>query len=119
VVYGGGGIMPDVFVPLDTMFSSKYYSDLIRKAALSEFALTYADNNRSKLKSAYTTVENFKKNFNVDDKMIKAQIKALIARDIFNFGAYFYIINDSDDTFNKAVESIKDNTFSKMKIANN
>ena len=145
VVYGGGGIMPDVFVPLDTMFSSKYYSDLIRKAALSEFALTYADNNRSKLKSAYTTVENFKKSFNVDDKMmndfiayaekkevkkdeeglkrsgamIKAQIKALIARDIFNFGAYFYIINDSDDTFNKAVESIKDNTFSKMKIAIN
>ena len=142
-VYGGGGIMPDVFVPLDTNFSTKYYSDLIRKAAMSEFALTYTDNNRNKLKAEFETVEKFKKQFVLDDTMmeqfyafadkkgvkkdeealkrsgdmIRSQIKALIARDLFNFSAYFYIINDKDETFRKAVESIKDNTFDKYKIA--
>jgi carboxyl-terminal processing protease len=142
-VYGGGGIMPDVFVPLDTNFSTKYYSDLIRKAAMSEFALTYTDNNRNQLKAEFETVEKFKKQFVMDDTimeqfyafadkkgvkkdeealkrsgdMIRSQIKALIARDLYNFSAYFYIINDKDETFRKAVESIKDNTFDKYKIA--
>jgi len=50
-------------------------------------------------------------------EIIKAQIKALIARDLYNISAYFYIINKMDDTFQKAVQSIKDNTFEKMKIA--
>lgn len=143
VVYGGGGIMPDVFVPLDTTFSTKYYSDLIRKAVMSEYSLTYADNNRAKLKTKYADVVAFDKGFVMDDAMmqdfyayadkkgvakdeealkrsgeiIKAQIKALIARDLYNISAYFYIINKMDDTFQKAVQSIKDNTFEKMKIA--
>ncbi|MEZ5068451.1 MAG: S41 family peptidase [Bacteroidia bacterium] len=143
VVYGGGGIMPDVFVPLDTMFSTKYYSDLIRKAVLNDYSLTYADNNRAKLKMKYPDVVAFDKGFIMDDAMmqdfyafadkkgvakdeealkrsaeiIKAQIKALIARDLYNISAYFYIINKMDDTFQKAVQSIKDNTFEKMKIA--
>ncbi|MBS1764745.1 MAG: S41 family peptidase [Bacteroidetes bacterium] len=143
IVYGGGGIMPDVFVPLDTTFSTKYYSDLIRKAVMSDFSLTYADNNRAKLKSAYADVVSFNKGFNVDDawleefyafadkkgvakdeealkrskELIKAQLKALIARDLYDMSAYFYIINNEDNTFKKAVESIKDNTFDKNKIA--
>jgi carboxyl-terminal processing protease len=142
-VFGGGGIMPDLFVPLDTTFNTKYYSDLVRKAVMSDYTLTYTDNNRNKLKSDYPDITSFKNKFVVDEKMmndfytlaekkgvkkddeallrsgafIKAQLKALIARDLWNSSAYFNIINDMDETFKKAVESIKDNTFDKMKIA--
>lgn len=142
-VFGGGGIMPDVFVPLDTTFNSKYYTDLVRKSVLSDFALTYTDNNRARLKATYTDTKSFKDKFIIDTKMsddfyafaekkgvskdeegvkrsgkfIFEQLRALMARDLWNTSAYFQVINDEDETFMKAVQCIKDNTFDKMKIA--
>ena len=143
-VFGGGGIMPDVFVPLDTMYNSKFYSDLIRKATLNDFTLTYTDNHRAELKVKYPDIKTFKTNFIVDQKMmddfyafadkkgvkkddegvkrsekhIMLNIKALIARDLWSgTSAYFEIMNDLNPTFLKAVHSIQDNTFDKMKIA--
>ena len=142
-VFGGGGIMPDVFVPLDTAFNSKYYTDLVRKSVLSDFALTYTDNNRARLKATYADAKSFKDKFIIDAKMsddfyafaekkgvtkdeegvkrsgkfIFEQLRALMARDLWNTSAYFQVINDEDETFMKAVQCIKDNTFDKMKIA--
>lgn len=144
-VYGGGGIMPDVFVPLDTTMNSKYYSDLLRKAVLNTFTLTYVDNHRNELSEKYFDIKAFKQNFEVtasimDDfteygekkgvafnedqykrskNMIKTQIKALIARNIWNADAYSQIFNDINPIFLKAVEVMNDDTFKNNKIANN
>jgi len=143
VVYGGGGIMPDVFVPLDTSMVSNYYRDLQRKGILNEFTLSYVDENRSSLNANYKNVAQFKKNFLTDvafmgkffafaekkevkkDEIgyktstvhLQTQLKALIARNLWNNDAYFQIFNDISNTFQKAVECIKDNTFDRMKIA--
>lgn len=144
-VYGGGGIMPDVFVPLDTSLTSKYYSDLIRKGIFNEFALSYTDDHRNELKSKYASATAFKKDFIIDDKMmqefyalaakkgverdeagiatsgslINLQLRALMARDIWNSSAYYEVINDINNIYQKALQSLQDNTFDKMKIAGN
>jgi carboxyl-terminal processing protease len=142
-VFGGGGIMPDVFVPLDTSLFSDYYWDLQRKGILNEFALTYVDKNRKKLLAAYDTITVFKSGFETDSlfmkeffafaekrevkkdeagygrsrKLLETQLKALVARDLWNSTAYFQIINDINDTYNKALECFRENLFDKMKIA--
>ncbi len=142
-VYGGGGIMPDVFVPLDTAMYSPYYWDLQRKGILNEFALTYVDRNRKKLMGTYASVEDFKKGFRADSlfmqaffdfaaarevkkddegyarsgRLLETQLKALVARDLWDSTAYYRIINDINDVFQKALECFHDNTFDKMKIA--
>ncbi len=144
-VFGGGGILPDIFVPLDTSMNSTYYDDLRRKGLLNDYALTYTDDNRKALLKDYADVFAFKKNFEMNDqfmqnftdfatkkevkkddagykrseKVIKTQLKALMARDIFNTNAYYVIINDINSFYNKAVESMDSSIFEKMKIADN
>jgi carboxyl-terminal processing protease len=143
VVYGGGGVMPDIFVPLDTTMNSKYHSELIRKSVLFEFALNYVDNNRSTLLKQYPDITAFRSKFQVDDKLVsdlvkygekkgiaidtaqletsmkllRVQMKALIARDLWTTDAYWQVINEINPFFTKAVESIQNDTFSKMRIA--
>jgi carboxyl-terminal processing protease len=145
VVYGGGGIMPDVFVPLDTSMSSKYYDDLRRKNLLVEYALSYTDDNRTELKKTYPDVFALKKGFELtpefmkiffayadkkgvkqddagyktSEKLINTQLKALIARDLFGTNAYYVIVNDINAFYTKALQSLEDNTFEKVKIAGN
>ncbi|MEO8146472.1 MAG: S41 family peptidase [Bacteroidia bacterium] len=144
-VYGGGGIMPDVFVPLDTAMNSKYWQDLRRKGALNQWSLTYVDNNRKDLFAKYPDIETFKKNFVVDEDLIqkfiayaekqevkydtagyktsetliKTFLKGLIAQDLWNVSAYFQITNDLNNTFKEAIKSINDKTFERNKIAVN
>ena len=60
-VYGGGGIMPDVFVPLDTTMNSKYYSNLLRKAVLNTFTLTYVDNHRKGTYRNYPDIKSIQR----------------------------------------------------------
>lgn len=134
LVYGGGGIMPDVFVPLDTSSFASYYSGLIRKGILNTFVLNYIDENRTALISNYpdfaTYVEQFKVNdgifnqlvdyageeglemaVNEDDtkseEHIRRLIKALIARDLWDMSEYFEIMNKKDDGFNTAIKTLK------------
>ena len=135
LVYGGGGIMPDVFIPLDTTYSSKYYGNLIRKGVLNQFSLSYIDENRIYLSTLYPDLNSFKKGFVVDDnllerlfseadkkgvervekdietskKLIAVQLKALIARNIFNSSAYFECIIEIDDAMQKAIEVLNNN----------
>ena len=144
-VFGGGGILPDIFVPLDTSMNSTYYDDLRRKGILNDFALTYTDENRKTLAKDYADVFAFKKNFDMNEqfmqsfmdfaakkevkkddagykrseKVIKTQLKALMARDMWNTNAYYVIINDINNFYKKAVESMDNNTFERMKIADN
>lgn len=133
-VYGGGGIMPDVFVPLDTTSVTKYYGKIIRQGVLNSFVLDYIDNNRKKLKSNYPDFKIFNDKFEVTDKLLnklveygeKSEItasqdeiekskkdlsllvKALIARDLWDMSEYYQIVNVRDKGFNRAIEIMKD-----------
>lgn len=144
-VFGGGGIMPDLFVALDTSMSSKYYDELRRNGLLNDFTLTFVDENRKGLLEKYPDVYAFTKSFETDDafmnrfiayaekkgvkkdeegiktsaKLIRTQLKALVARDLWNTNAYYVVINDINSFFKKALESLEDDTFSRMKIAGN
>jgi carboxyl-terminal processing protease len=130
IVYGGGGIMPDFFVPIDTSFYSDYYRDLMRRGILNLFTLNYIDNNRTRLKSKYLTFSDFKNEFEVTDKLlnelvefaddedlskdeeaikisgdrIKLLIKAYIARDLWSSSEFYQIINDKEVKYNKAID---------------
>jgi carboxyl-terminal processing protease len=145
LVYGGGGIMPDVFVPLDTSMTSKYYDDLRRNGILNDFTLSYVDENRAELVAQHKDVYAYKQQFTVtpefinkfiayaekksvkkdeagfktSEKLIRTQLKALIARDLWGINAYYVIINDINIFYTRALESLEDNTFEKMKIAGN
>ncbi|MDR2292281.1 MAG: S41 family peptidase [Prevotellaceae bacterium] len=132
-VYGGGGIMPDIFIPQDTSFYTKYYAKLVNRGITNRFALNYVSDNREKLNKKYPEFEDFEKDFTVDDNFIeefvifaekeqlprddselniskpelKVILKALIARDMWGTTEYFRIINASiDREFAKAIEVI-------------
>ena len=142
IVYGGGGIMPDVFVPIDTTMSSAYFGKVNRKGLLNEFILDYMENNRSVLKAKYIDVPSFKKSFNAEKEifadfiayatkneiekneaqiekskeLITIRLKALIARNLWGTSAFFQIANDLNDSYIQAIEEINSNTFKKEKL---
>lgn len=133
-VYGGGGIMPDVFVPLDTLQYTNFHRQLVLKGIVINTDLKYIDNHRKQLKSLFPTFETFRDGFNIPQELIdevikegekqnvkpkddaelqktlpylKAQLKALVARDLFDMSEYFKIINETSDIVMKGVEEIK------------
>jgi carboxyl-terminal processing protease len=131
-VYGGGGIMPDVFVPVDTARLSRYLSAVFSKGLVNQFAFNYADKNRGVL-AAYKSFESFNKQFSISSTMlnefvtyaekngvkkdehgikvsedyIKLQIKAIIARNIWNDEGYYPVILQDDDILKRALEELK------------
>ncbi len=202
VVYGGGGIMPDIFIPMDTSKISDYYVDLRRKNVFNDFIMDYVDKNRESLKLRYPDFKKFQSEFVLNDafmndfaktaekagvkknsvnseklnlmiaqyiqkiksdtilfaklnnyndlasylvkdneslnkeiikyaanedasnikavensdKYIRYQLKAMLARNLYDANAYYQIIKDIDDAYLKAVEIIKnDKLFDKLK----
>lgn len=133
-VYCGGGIMPDVFVPLDTTQYTDYHRRLVAKGIIPQFALRYVDKNRADLKAQYPDAQKFIKEFTVTDEMLnnlvdagkaekvdfdKSQfakskemlrtfVKAAIANDLFSTGAYFQIVNEQNDIYKEALSIIND-----------
>ena len=130
-VYGGGGIMPDFFVPLDTTQYTAYHRQLAAKGIIINQTLRYVDQNRKKLHKLYKTFDKFESEFIVPDEllqavysegekekvklkdederrssehMIKTQLKALIARDIWDMSEYYKIMNEESHVVKKAVE---------------
>ncbi len=144
IVYGGGGIMPDVFIPIDSARFSDYYIDLIRKGVFNEFTMSYLDKNRKKMLKKYPSLDEFIAGFVVDDEMyadflatakesevtrsdedkyyypekdLKTQIKALMARNLWDVNAYFEVINELDDELIIAVELLEDGSmFSDLEL---
>ncbi len=134
VVYGGGGITPDIFVPLDTTRVTPYYRDLVAKGVLNRYCLQYVDSRRKQLKSDFKTVDDFACGFKVTDEMmtglaqmaeadsVKAVpdevaasrdylstiVKALIGRDLFDSSAYYQVANPLNPMYLRAVEVIND-----------
>ena len=133
-VYGGGGIMPDVYVPLDTTVYTKYHRELAAKSIVIQQNLRYVDNHRKELQTRWTSFDDFKKNFEVPSSLVNAiidegerqgvkpsgeaelvktmpylrlQLKALIARDIWDMSEYFSIFNERSEIVKKALEVIQ------------
>ena len=130
-VYGGGGIMPDVFVPLDTTTYTKYYMALRRGNYINDQSLRYIDRHRADLKAKYKDIKAFIKNYEVpaeltdtivavagrkgvkpkDDaelqktlKDLRFTLKSLIIYDIWDRNEYFQFINSRSDIVKKALE---------------
>ncbi|MFZ4398668.1 MAG: S41 family peptidase [Bacteroidales bacterium] len=88
VVYGGGGIMPDIFIPMDTSKISDYYVDLRRKNVFNDFVMDYIDKNRETLKLKYPEFKKFQSEFILDDAFMndfaKAATKAGVKKNSVN-----------------------------------
>ena len=132
-VYGGGGIMPDYFVPLDTTRYTAFHRQLAAKSIIIQQNLRYVDNNRKQLKKRYSDFGQFKQQFEVPQSLIDAvvadaakqnvkpkdddelkrtlpmlclQLKALVARDLWDMSEYYSIINEENDAVKRALEVI-------------
>lgn len=68
-IYGGGGIMPDIFIPMDTTNYASFYNEVVRKGIVNSFVMNYLDSERENLKKEYPTFEEFKKKYKISDKM--------------------------------------------------
>ena len=133
IVYGGGGIMPDYYVPLDTTLYTRFHRQLAAKGIIIQQNLRYVDNHRKELKERWTSFADFKQHFEVPQTIIDAviaegekqnikpkdedelkrtlsylrtQMKALIARDLWDMSEYFSIFNESSEIVKKALEVI-------------
>lgn len=131
-VYGGGGIMPDIFVPIDSTRNTEYHAKLVRFGLMNRMAMSYLDKNRNELNKKYPNIKQYKQKFTITEEMlqeligmaeeekiefneeqfdkskelISLQLKALIARDLFDMSEYFQIINDKIDNYQKALQII-------------
>ena len=129
-VYGGGGIMPDYFVPLDTTQFSRYNRELAAKRIIVNANIQYMDKHRKELKKKYPSFAEFNKKYQVPQELIdeivaegekqkvkakdqkelktslaniKIQLKALVARDLWDMSEYFHIMNQNNHVVQKAL----------------
>jgi carboxyl-terminal processing protease len=142
-VYGGGGIMPDYFVPVDTTFYSDYYRQLINRGIFNRFILKYIDDNRKDDLLSYPDFDSFKQDFQpspeqleslvafaenealpfdqedweVSRNQISLLMKSYIARDLWSMSQFYEIYNNSNEVFRKAVEILRDPVLVYQKLA--
>ena len=132
-VYGGGGIMPDYFVPLDTTQYTRLHRQLMAKGIVIKRNLKYVDDNRKELKSQYKSFSDFLQQYTVPQALVdsiladgkkqkiepkdekelqqtlpylKTQLKALVARDLWDMNEYFQIVNEKNKIISKALQII-------------
>ena len=134
-VYGGGGIMPDYFVPLDTTKNTSLYRQIVAKRILIDANLRYLAKHRNELKEKYPTFDDFRRKYKVPEEIIeniyteakkslkdkypkdeeekttgllKHMLRALAARDLWDMSEYFAIIYEDDDIVKKAVQLMEE-----------
>ena len=134
-VYGGGGIMPDYFVPLDTTKNTSLYRQIVAKRILIDANLRHLAKHRNELKEKYPTFEDFRHKYEVPEEIIeniyaeakkalkdkypkdeeekttgvlKLMLRALAARDLWDMNEYFAIIYEDDDIVKKAVQLMEE-----------
>lgn len=134
VVYGGGGIMPDIFIPIDTTRYTDYHRSLVASGLVNRLAMNYLDRNRAEMTRKYPKFATYKQQFNITEELmqeliqlakdekiefneeqynrskplIMLQIKALIARDLYDMAEYFQVINDDNTSYQEALRLIND-----------
>lgn len=139
-VYGGGGIMPDYFVPIDTTLYTNYHRQLRDKGALLKNHFHLVDTHRKEWISKYKKFDDFYKKFEVTPEMLeqlvatgkeagiefneeqyqrslpllKLQMKALIARDLWDMNEYYHVINDANESIKKALELLEQPDFESL-----
>ena len=131
-VYGGGGIMPDIFVPADTTKYTTLHRQLIRNHIITKISIVYAEKNRALLSKQFSTFEAFKLKFDTQEvlshikqetlakeiafteeewnetkDLLAIQAKAIIARNLWSTNEYFEIINETNDFVKKAIEVLR------------
>jgi carboxyl-terminal processing protease len=142
-VYGGGGIMPDYFVPIDTTVYTDYYRDLIGRGIFNRFVLQYVDHHREGLQKQYGDFRSFnsgysvpssamdqlvsfatgeglqfsEENWNISKDQITLLFKSYMARDLFGMEYFYEVFNSADDVYNKAVEILKNPSLLRQKLA--
>lgn len=145
IVYGGGGIMPDVFVPMDTSSNFVFYNQLVRNNIIYSEAITYLDSNREKLTTEYPDFTSYNNGFEVDASTIdnivaeakdndiemnveslefsrpyiKKQLKALIARDLFTSSDYYQVMNQGEEIIQEALNVLENSSeYEKLLVDN-
>lgn len=134
-VYGGGGIMPDIFVPLDSLRYNDLFSDLIRKGVFNGYVNDYLSENRKSLLKKYPAFEKYNKSWEMSDDeftefvnraekefevdqeqldpnvdFLKLQIKALMARNLYESDDYFEVLWPDDREINEALKVINEDS---------
>ncbi len=130
VVYGGGGIMPDIFVPLDTNAYTKWHRDIVAQGIVNNYTIKYIELHRDNLKGKYKTFSKFEEEFCLSDKelhdvrelaseskiasddamfknsqtLLAMQIKAIIARDLFSANEFYRIMDSQNESLQRAVD---------------
>ncbi len=139
-IYGGGGISPDKFVPLDTTANTKYYRNVMAKGLFNRFVMNYIDKNRKQLLKKYKNDDAFVKDFEITPEMLadlkamadkegieynaeeaekslplaRMQLKALIGRDLFDQATYFKVYNTWDPIFREALRVINSDEYDRL-----
>ncbi len=134
IVYGGGGIMPDVFIPWDSTQYSNYYTDLVRKRVFNEFVIKFMEGKHDKFLAKYSDIKDFDNKFEMTDKIIQEfikygedrgvkydeegfkqsedqivySIKALISRNLWTMDGYFLVMSAIDEGYQKAIQILED-----------
>jgi carboxyl-terminal processing protease len=146
-VYGGGGIMPDIFVPLDTSSMTDYFKDLARTGVMYQFALSYVNDHRQTLHSKYPEFDIFKKQlgsiyselekpflayvakekpeikfnqeqYTTSKKEIELRVEAFIAQALWDYDRFYEVYNQHDEIINKAIEIFQNGSYEKMNLSN-
>jgi carboxyl-terminal processing protease len=142
-VYGGGGIMPDIFVPLDTSEMTDLYRNISRKGIINTFTFSYVDKNRESLNQKYKSFEDFSANFNPEleimtdfwalakeeeieynedeyntsKKLINTLLKARIASNLWDSSKFYPIYNGvENEIFIEALKIIEGNSIEDLKL---
>lgn len=137
-VYGGGGIMPDFFVPIDTTQYTDYHRNLVAKGVVIKATTGYIEKYRKELQNKYKKFEAFNEKFEIDDNflaeirtladkekikfdekqynqslpLIKTQLKALIARDLWDMNEYFQVMNSTNQSVQQALKVLNEGIYS-------
>ena len=136
-VYGGGGIMPDFFVPIDTTLYTDWHRNLVAKGVVIRSTTGYIEQHRQELKKKYRSFDTFKRKFEIDDAfmaglraladkekiafdpaqyerslpLVKTQLKALIARDLWDMNEYFEIMNATNQSVQQALRVLNEGKY--------
>ncbi len=139
-IYGGGGISPDVFVPLDTVDFTNYYRDVMAKGVINQYAIKYVDQHRKEIKARFKTDDDYLRGFKVDDSMLETLfsmaekegvkrneeqaklseplfrmiLKGLIGRDVYDQPTYFKVYNEYDPIFREALRIINSEEYDRI-----
>ncbi len=139
-VYGGGGIMPDFFVPIDTAQYTDYHRQLVAKGLINKSVTRYIEQHRKELEKKYRKFDKFNRDFQIDDAfmqgvlalakesglehneeqyakslpLIRTQLKALIARDLWGMNEYFEVMNTTDHTVQQALKVLNEGGYEQV-----